>query len=129
MLIRRLAFLALLSVFMAVPGCAVFQKKVDATIADIDSCIGANESQDMKDLKHAAAQFLWQVCLCDVEGGFSPADLPPCAAAAIPGIEASLGPDGKVFVTCALTKIENDPNALAKQKARAKAMRAKVERS
>lgn len=126
-----LALLLGLSLF-GVSGCSFFQKHVDAITTDISSCIGPNESADKADLKRAAGQFLEQVLMCDIEGGISPTnlalDLPACAKDALPGIEASLGPDGKAFVTCALAKIESDPNALAAVKARAKTARVGVER-
>jgi hypothetical protein len=127
--LRTIGLIGLLVSLSTLAACALFQKKADATIADIDSCIGSNEAQDVKDLKHAAGQFILQVLTCDAEGGLSPAqlaaDLPLCAEAAIPGVEASLGPDGKEFVDCALNKIRNDPNALVVQKNRAKKLQAK----
>lgn len=124
---RTLALLLGLSLF-GVSGCSFFQKHVDAITTDVESCITPNASADKAALEHAAGQFLAQTLMCDAEAGFNPYALPACAADAIPGIEASLGPDGKAFVTCALNKIENDPNALAKQKARAHAARVSLAR-
>jgi hypothetical protein len=110
--LRPLAFLALLSVFMAIPGCTgVFDKCVKPVASQITWTGTATE------LGEVVAAFL----LCDP--GFSGADVPACAIESLNQLEAAIGPDGEQVVNCIIAYYEG--NGSAALQARAKAVGAK----
>lgn len=102
--------LALLSVAMAVPGCAgVFDKCVKPEIAAATKLAPGDVAKDV-------AAFL----ICD--GGNS-GMVPPCAVAALASLAEALGPGGEEAVNCIVSYYENNGTGLLK--ARAKAVGAK----
>jgi hypothetical protein len=105
---RSLRFLALLSVFMAIPGCAgVFDKCVKPVASQITWTGTATE------LGEVVAAFL----LCDP--GFSGTDAPACAIESLNQLAAAIGPDGEQVVNCIIAYYGSNGSPSLQGRARA----------
>ena len=119
--LASLGFLALLSAFLALPGCA----HVNAVEQDVLSCVKSDGPAAIVDLEKASPKIVEDILMCAPEGE---AAIPMCVEEGLATLVTALGPDGKRFELCIVNKIENDTAAAPLQKKRAGAMRMKLVR-
>jgi len=105
------ALLALLSAFMAIPGCGSIY--ADCVKPEIGKITWTGTATELGDMVIIALQ-------CDPN--FDPAAAPVCALDELRNLEAVLGPDGKATIDCIIAKIEGNPSASAQLRGRAHAV-------
>lgn len=111
--IASLGFLALLSAFMALPGCAT----VSPIVKDVETCAGP-ECKDIATKVLPAAEVILE---CELATGG--AGLPACAENGLAALAAAAGPDGWKIVACVVNAIEKDTTKPPAIRARARMAR------
>jgi hypothetical protein len=114
------ALVLLLALAVGSSGCAHVNEIVQAC----KDCVAQDGPQTVRDLEDQAGPFIEHVIMCDP--AFNASALPPCLAAGLQAVVASLGPDGIRFRDCVLAKIETNPAAPPLAQKRARTVRARL---
>lgn len=110
--------IAVLISALAASSCA----HVDAVARDVSACAHESSGKFAYDLEQGSAKLVADVLACDPS--LSGPLLAPCVESGLANLALAIGPDGEAFVECVVARVENDPDALAVQKASARAARA-----
>ncbi len=99
------------------PGCAT----VSAISRAVTSCASEQGGKIAYDLEQASVQLVTDILACDPT--LDASLLPTCVENGLTQLARDIGPDGERFVECVVTRVENDPRALAYQRLHAKSAR------
>lgn len=118
------AFVPLVALWLVVapalvvePGCAT----VSAVSRAVTSCASEQGGKIAFDLEQSSVKLVTDILACDPS--LDASLLPMCVENGLTELARDLGPDGERFVECVVTKVENDPGALAAQRLHAKSAR------